>query len=120
DISWCNTFDAGESFRETIDHYRQLWQENYPRSYFRNYRRGFYSGSRALRYIIDAAKMYQHLFFRYLYEPEFHLETGPLGFLDQYRASMDAMNWLAELAQLPDVGSYRMVLIDGPAGCHPT
>lgn len=120
DISWCNTFDAGESFRETIDHYRQLWQENYPRSYFRNYRRGFYSGSRALRYIIDAAKMYQHLFFRYLYEPEFHLENGPLGFLDQYLASMDAMNWLAELAQLPDVGSYRMVLIDGPAGCHPT
>jgi hypothetical protein len=117
DISWCNTFDAGESFQETIDHYRQLWQEGYPRSYYRNYRRGFASGSRATRYIIDAAKMYQHLFFRYYYEPEFRQETGPLGFNDQYFASIDAMNWLAELAQLPDVGSYRMRLIDGPTTC---
>ncbi|MCZ7686022.1 MAG: zinc-dependent metalloprotease [Sandaracinaceae bacterium] len=120
DISWCNVFDAGESFQETIDHYRQLWQENYPRSYFRNYRRGFSSGSRAIQYIVDAAKMYQHLFFRYFYEPEFRRETGPLGFLDQYLASIDAMNWLAELSQLPDVGSYRMTLIGGPDGCHPT
>jgi hypothetical protein len=120
DISWCNTFDAGESFQETIDHYRQVWQEGYPRQYFRNYRRSFGSGSRALRYIIDAAKMYQHLFFRYFYEPEFRRETGPLGFNDQYLASIDAMNWLAELAQLPEVGSYRIALTDGPATCHPT
>ncbi len=120
DISWCSVFDAGESFQETIDHWRQMWQEGYPRNYFRDYRRGFSSGSRALRYIIDAAKMYQHLFYRYYYEPEFRNETGPLGFLDQYFASMDAMNWLAELAQLPDVGSYRTVLISGPDGCDPT
>jgi hypothetical protein len=120
DISWCSTFDAGESFQETIDHYRQMWQESYPRSYFRNYRRGFGSGSRAVRYIIDAAKMYQHLFFRYFNEPEFRRATGPLGFLDQYFASIDAMNWMAELSQLPDVGSYRLRLISGPATCHPT
>src|SRR5690606_37318501 len=119
DISWCNTFDAGESFQETIDHYRQLWQENYPRSYFRNYRRGFSNGSRALGSIIDAAKMYQHLFFRYYYEPEFRRETGPLGFNDQYLASVDSMNWLAELAQLPDVGSFALELTAGPDGCNP-
>ncbi len=120
DISWCNVFDAGESFQETIDHFRQMWQERYPRSYFRNYRRGFSSGSRAVSSIIDAAKMYQHLFFRYFNEPEFRRETGPLGFNDQYLASIDAMNWLAELSQLPDVGSYRLVLTGGPVGCHPT
>lgn len=120
DISWCSTFDAGESFQETIDHQRQLWQESYPRSYFRNYRRGFSSGSRATRAIIDAAKMYQHLFFRYYYEPEFRSESGPLGFLDQYLASIDAMNWLAELAQLPDVGSYRLRKISGPEDCPAT
>ncbi len=119
DISWCNTFDAGESFQETIDHYRQLWQENYPRSYFRNYRRGFASGSRATQYIVDAAKIYQHLFFSYYYEPEFRREAGPLGLNDQWFASADAMNWLAELAQLPDVGSYRRVLIEGPADGQP-
>ncbi|MCA9606369.1 MAG: hypothetical protein KC619_12270, partial [Myxococcales bacterium] len=120
DISWCNVFDAGESFQETIDHFRQVWQEGYPRSYFRNYRRGFSTGSRALRYIIDAAKMYQHLFFRYFYEPDFRREIGPLGFNDQYLASIDAMNWLAELAQLPDVGSYQLQNVRGPDTCHPT
>ncbi|HJL16827.1 MAG TPA: hypothetical protein RMH99_14280 [Sandaracinaceae bacterium LLY-WYZ-13_1] len=117
DISWCNTFDAGESFQETIDHFRQLWQEGYPRNYFRNYRSNFFAGSRATRYIIDAAKIYQHLFFRYFYEPDFRRETGPLGFNDQYLASVDAMNWLAELAQMPDVGSYELQLVEGPAGC---
>jgi hypothetical protein len=120
DISWCNVFDAGESFQETVDHFRQVWQENYPRSYFRNYRRGFSSGSRAIRSIIDAAKMYQHLFFRYFYEPEFRRANGPLGFLDQYFASIDAMNWMAELSQLPDVGSYRVRQIAGPSTCSPT
>lgn len=120
DISWCNVFDAGESFQESLDHYRQMWQERYPSSYHRNYRRGFSSGSRAISSIIDAAKMYQHLFFRYFYEPEFRRENGPLGFLDQYLASIDAMNWMAELSQLPDVGSYRLTLIAGPDGCHPT
>lgn len=120
DISWCNVFDAGESFQESIDHFRQVWQEGYPRNYFRNYRRGFSSGSRALRYILDVSKIYQHLLFRYWYEPEFRREIGPLGFNDQYLASVDGMNWLAELAQLPDVGSYQLALYDGPEGCHPT
>ena len=120
DISWCNTFDAGESFQETIDHWRQLWQEGYPNNYRRNYRRGFSTGSRAIRYIIDAAKVYQHLFFRYFNEPEFRRETGPLGFNDQYLASVDAMNWLAELSQLPDVGSYQLVQTAGPDTCSQT
>ncbi|MCB9593706.1 MAG: hypothetical protein H6719_13315 [Sandaracinaceae bacterium] len=120
DISWCNVYDAGESFQETIDHMRQQWTEAYPRSYFRNYRQGFSTGSRALRSIIDAAKIYQHLFFRYFYEPEFRREIGPLGFNDQYLASIDAMNWLAELAQMPDVGSYHREQVAGPETCHPT
>ncbi|MGE0790749.1 MAG: zinc-dependent metalloprotease [Sandaracinaceae bacterium] len=120
DISWCSVFDAGESFQETIDHFRQLWTENYPRSYFRNYRRGFTSGSRASSSMVDATKMYQHLFFRYFYEPEFRRETGPLGFNDQYLASIDAMNWIAEVAQLPDIGSYRLENVRGPDTCHPT
>ncbi|MFK7991942.1 MAG: hypothetical protein AB8I08_38350 [Sandaracinaceae bacterium] len=120
DISWCNTFDAGESFQETIDHFRQVWQEGYPRNYWRNYQRGFSSGARSTRYIVDAAKMYQHLFFRFFFEPDFRRETGPLGFNDQYLASIDAMNWLAELAQLPDVGSYRLMQTAGPDSCSQT
>jgi hypothetical protein len=113
DISWCNTFDAGESFQETIDHFRQMWTEGYPRNYFRNERSGFTTGSRALRYIVNAAKVFQHLYFRFFNEPEFREEVGPLGFLDQFQASIDSMNWLAELAQLPDVGSYRLDPVTG-------
>lgn len=120
DISWCNINDSGESFQEVIDHYRQMWTEAYPRSYYRNYRRGFTSGSRAQTWMIDATKMYQHLFFRYFNEPEFRRETGPLGFNDQYLASIDAMNWIAEIAQLPDVGSYSLQNVEGPDTCHPT
>ena len=117
DISWCNTFDAGESFQESVDHFRQMWQEGYPRNYWRNYQRGFSTGARSTRYIVDAAKMYQHLFFRYYNEPDFRRETGPLGFNDQYLASIDVMNWLAELAQLPDVGSYQLERVAGPDTC---
>jgi len=107
DISWCSMFDSGESFQEVIDHYRQRWQERYPTAYFRRNVRNFSSGSRAISSIIDTVKIYQHLFYRYFYEPEFRRATGPLGFNDQYLSSIDSMNWLAELAQLPDVGSYQ-------------
>jgi hypothetical protein len=54
----------------------------------------------------DAAKIYQHLFFRFNFEPGFTLNTGPLGFDDQFLASVDAMNWFIEIVNLPDEGSY--------------
>lgn len=115
DISWCNTFDAGESFQEVIANWRAEWQSRYLTSYFRRSRRQFTTGPRALRYIPDAAKIYQHLLFRLIYEPRFTTNTGPLGFDDQYAASVDVMNWFAELATLPDPGSYRL---DPSVGAH--
>jgi hypothetical protein len=106
DISWCNQFDAGESFQEIIDHYRREWEENYPLNYYRRFRRsGPMSGS-ATRWIVDAAKIYQHLFFRLFFEPGFLENTGPLGFNDQFLSSVDAMNWFIEIVNLPDTGSY--------------
>lgn len=33
DISWCNTFDAGESFTEVISNMRTSWEYAYPGSY---------------------------------------------------------------------------------------
>ena len=107
DVSWCNRFDSGESFQETIDHFRRSWEEVYPRAYYRRFRRTSLSGGAAIGSIIDAAKIYQHLFFRYFYEPGFRSDEGPLGFLDQYFASIDAMHWLTELVNLPSSGSYE-------------
>jgi hypothetical protein len=115
DISWCSTFDAGESFQEVIANYRAEWESRYLTSYFRRHRRPFTTGSRAQRYIPDAAKIYQHFLFRLIYEPRFASDTGPLGLDDQYAASIDVMNWFAQLASMPDVGSYEF---DAAAGAH--
>jgi hypothetical protein len=108
DLSWCNRFDAGESFQEVVDHWRNRWQDSYPATYFRNYRRGGARGGGTVGSIIDAAKIFQHLFFRYFYEPAFRSQTGPLGLDDQYTASIDVMNWFGEIVGLPDVGSYKL------------
>ncbi len=115
DISWCNTFDAGESFQEVVANYRAEWQSRYLTSYFRRFRRDFTTGSRATRYIPDAAKIYQHLLFRLIYEPNYSSNTGPLGFDDQYAASVDVMNWFAELATTPEPGTYQL---DPTIGAH--
>ncbi|MEM7137463.1 MAG: zinc-dependent metalloprotease [Myxococcota bacterium] len=106
DISWCTRFDAGESFREVIDHYRRSWEELYPSNYYRRFLRGGARGGTSQRMVSDAAKIYQHLFFRLNFEPGFALNTGPLGFDDQFLASVDAMNWFIEIVNLPDEGSY--------------
>jgi hypothetical protein len=109
DLSWCSAFDAGESFQEVIDNYRQAWLNSYPEAYFRNYRsagpaRGYSQAS-----VIDAVKIYQHLFFRYNYEgAAFQMSQGALGFSDQLLASADTLNWLGEIIATPDVGSYRL------------
>lgn len=106
DISWCTRFDAGESFREVIDHYRRTWEEQYPSDYYRRFQRGGARDGRSTGMVEQAAKIYQHLFFRFNFEPGFSLNTGPLGFDDQFLASIDAMNWFIEIVNLPDEGSY--------------
>lgn len=108
DISWCNRQDAGESFQEQLDHYRRRFEEGYASTYYRRFRRGGARSGASIGSIIDAAKIYQHLFFRVFFEPGFTSNEGPLGFLDQFLASVDAMNWFIELANLPDQGSYAL------------
>lgn len=117
DISWCNVFDAGESFQEAVANWRREWVNRYPTSYFRRFRRPF-SVRRRYQGITDAAKVFQHLFFR-LYNNEinrgrnlratrYSSDPLPLGFNDQFNASVDVLNWLAQVATMPDVGSYRL------------
>jgi len=106
DISWCSTGDAGESFQETIDHYRRRFEEGY-HGYFRRFNRGVARGA-AVSSIANAAKIYQHVFFRYFFEPGFLSNEGPLGVLDQFNASADAMNWFIEITNFPEIGSYEL------------
>ncbi len=107
DISWCNPFDAGESFEEVIDHYRRGWEERYPVDYYRRFQRRGARGAGATMAVSTAAKIFQHLFFRYNFEPGFSSKAGPLGFEDQFLASIEAMNWFIELVNLPNEGSYE-------------
>jgi hypothetical protein len=108
DISWCSRFDAGESFVETINFYRNQFLDQYLIQYYRRFRRGFSTQNFSARYVLNAAKVYQHLLFRAIYEPNFFTDASPVGFDDQYQASIAVMNWLTELATMPDVGSYEL------------
>ncbi|HJK91468.1 MAG TPA: hypothetical protein RMH85_09045 [Polyangiaceae bacterium LLY-WYZ-15_(1-7)] len=111
DISWCSAFDAGESFQEAIDHYRRNWYEGYASNYYRRFRRSGPRTAVSFGSVVDAAKIYQHLFFRLFFEPGFGANSGdnsgPLGFDDQWSASVDSMHWLIELINLPQEGSYQ-------------
>ncbi|MEM9068496.1 MAG: zinc-dependent metalloprotease [Myxococcota bacterium] len=107
DISWCTRQDAGESFQETIDFYRQNWYQGYANNYNRRFYRGVRTGA-SFPMILESAKVFQHLFFRLFFEPGFTANEGPIGFSDQFQASIDSMNWFMELVNLPDEGSYQM------------
>jgi hypothetical protein len=109
DLSWCTKNDAGESFQEVVDAYRQRWVQAYPHVYFRNYNR--YGPSRGYSFsgVVEAVKIFQHLFFRFNYEGNsFRNSIGPLGYADQLFASADVFNWLGEIIAAPDVGSYAL------------
>ncbi len=109
DLSWCTPFDEGESFQEVIEHYRRSFRERYPRAYFRNYRATGPERGAAYSNVVDAVKIYQHLFFRLSYEgAAYRNDQTPLGFYDQLLASASALDWLAEIIGAPDVGSYTL------------
>jgi hypothetical protein len=108
DLSWCTRSDAGESFAEVLEHYRRSWRERYPRQYFRHFSANDPQQGGASDSIVDAVKIYQHLFFRDSYEgAEFSNNQGPLGLNDQYLASIASLDWLTEIIGSPDVGSYK-------------
>ena len=107
DISWCSRFDVGESFQEMIAHFRRNWYERYAGSYNRRFNAAGPTRAGSLGSIVDAVKIFQHFYFRWIYEPGFTTNTGPLGFYDQIDGSLDTMNWLMEMVTLPTEGSYR-------------
>ncbi|HEX7480221.1 MAG TPA: zinc-dependent metalloprotease [Polyangiales bacterium] len=113
DLSWCTTFDAGESFQEVVEHYRRSFRERYPRAYFRNYRAAGPSKGAAYPNVVDAVKIYQHMFFRQSYEgAAYRRSLAPLGMYDQLFASAATLDWLGEIIGAPDVGSYDFDALD--------
>ncbi|MEY4576268.1 MAG: hypothetical protein RL701_971 [Pseudomonadota bacterium] len=109
DLSWCTRQDAGESFSEVIEHYRRSFRERYPRQYFRHFNAADPPKGSSYGSVVDAVKIYQHLFFRLNYEGnDFRQNVGPLGLSDQLSASATTLDWLAEIISAPDVGSYKL------------
>lgn len=109
DLSWCTRSDAGESYSEVVEHYRRAWRERYPQVYFRQYSAAGPQKGASYSNVVDAVKIYQHMFFRLSYETgDYQRTIAPLGFADQLKASASAFDWLAEIIGAPDVGSYRL------------
>jgi hypothetical protein len=109
DLSWCTRSDAGESFQEVVEHYRRSWRERYPRAYFRNFSAAGPAKGSSYNSVVDAVKIYQHMFFRRGFEGiEYQQSEAPLGFQDQLTASSATLDWLSEIIGAPDVGSYKL------------
>jgi len=109
DLSWCTRSDAGESFSEVIEHYRRSFLERYPRAYFRHFNAQDPQKGGSYDSVVDAVKIYQHMFFRLNYEGlDYRSDLRPLGFQDQLSASAGTLDWLAEIISMPDVGSYKL------------
>jgi hypothetical protein len=108
DISWCNWFDEGATFREIVKNLRDWYHRDYIFRNFRRYRSGWEGGRRAIWLIFEIlGKIYQHMFYRHTYERDYRSKEGGFGFWDQYMASVDALNFLAEVVAQPDVGTYK-------------
>jgi hypothetical protein len=109
DLSWCTRSDAGESYSEVVEHYRRAWRERYPQVYFRQYSAAGPQKGAGYSSVVEAVKIYQHMFFRLNYEGgDYRSTIAPLGFSDQLKASAAAFDWLTEIIGAPDVGSYKL------------
>lgn len=110
DQSDCNRMDEGASYREIVMNLRENYHRQYFWNNFRRYRNNFPGsyGYRVVQRILEPlGSIYQHMFYRWASEgEEYRNDTGPLGFYDQYMASVDVMNFFAEIMATPDVGVY--------------
>jgi hypothetical protein len=110
DQSDCNRMDEGASYREIVMNLRENYHRQYFWNNFRRYRRNFpgsYGYRVVSRILQPLANIYHHMYYRYASEgEEYRNNTGPLGFYDQYMASVDVMNFMAEILVTPNVGVY--------------
>lgn len=120
DRSDCNRMDEGASFQEIVRNLRETYHRNYLWNNFRRYRRKF--GMSEYLYRVDErifmtiSKIYHHMFYRWVNEGEaYRNDFGPFGFYDQYLASVEGLNFFAEILATPNIGGYYLFnFIDGP------
>lgn len=109
---WCNRYDEGDSYRETVRNIAESYDRMYIFSNFRRYRHAFNIGQYLLdqvigRRFIVLQSIYQNLVYQYNSDPSFRTNTGPFGFYDQFLATADILNFYARVLTQPDVGTYR-------------
>ncbi len=106
----CATFDEGDSFRSIVQSAIEAYERDYIFAAFRRYRRTFSVGSyfgRIFRFVDPLLTNYQNLVYRYAADPEFRNQTGPFGFVDEFLATADTMNFFARMLAQPSIGSYQ-------------
>ncbi len=109
DISWCNVYDTGPSFRDVVLNLMESYDRTYPFGNFRRHRAGFRGNMFGWYRVFPVfAKIFQHFYYRLIYENGFIARDGGFGFDDQFLASFDTMNFLASVVARPDVGSYAL------------
>jgi hypothetical protein len=112
--------DEGASFREIVMNARENYHRQYFWNNFRRFRRDFeanYYYRVRDRLLGNVLPIYQQMFYRWASEgPEYRENTGPFGFYDQYMASVDILNFYAEVMAQPDVGTYYPWPFDSNAG----
>ncbi|MFH1434485.1 MAG: hypothetical protein ABIJ56_02095 [Pseudomonadota bacterium] len=113
DDSQCNIFDEGASYREIVSNMRKTYHRKYIFNNFRRFggRYDFYPYYSAIvgRFFLQPVKIFQDMIFRYSTQPEYRTDDGPFGFYDQYMASVDLLNFWAEVMSYPNVGAFKKV-----------
>ncbi len=109
-IAWCNRFDRGETYREIIANAEEAYDRSYIFSHFRRYRRTYDIGAAFGsfdRQAVIMTNVAQNLIYNYSTQPGATRRTGPLGFNDQFLATVDVVNFLAKVLTQPNVGQYN-------------
>jgi hypothetical protein len=110
-LGWCNRFDEGDSYRDIVRNIEDAYDRMYLFSAFRRYRADFsanqYANALLGRRLNILQVVYQNLIYEYLNDPKFRTQSGNFGFIDQFLATTDILNFYARILAQPDVGGYR-------------
>ena len=111
-VGWCMYFDEGENYREIVRNIQESYERVYLFSNFRRYQSGYdigpYIFNTLARRFSVLMNIYNTLVYRYTSDPSFR-STGdqPFGYIDQFLATADVMNFFGRVLGTPDVGAYR-------------
>jgi hypothetical protein len=111
DQSDCLRMDEGASYQEIVLNARENYHRQYFWNNFRRFRHNFSPADYMYRVydriMMNVLGIYHHMYYRWATEGDaYRNNTGPLGFYDQFLASVDVMNFMAEIMAQPNPGVY--------------